>query len=119
MAAIFVVSGIPGDSLPSNVPTTPGHGIAYAGLAVLVVRALVGGLPRRVGAGAAVLAVLIAVAYGVTDEFHQRFVPGRFADLNDLATDAAGAATGAAACWAWGILWARLGRIPDAPHDGL
>lgn len=111
MAAIFVVSGVPGDSLPSNVPATPGHAVAYAALALLVVRALAGGLPRRIGIGTMVLAMAITVGYGVTDEFHQRFVPGRFADVNDLFTDAMGAAVGTAGCWAWGILWSRSGRI--------
>ncbi|GAB0056414.1 hypothetical protein SIID45300_00721 [Candidatus Magnetaquicoccaceae bacterium FCR-1] len=33
-----------------------------------------------------------AVGYGVTDEWHQLFVPGRYADLLDLLADATGAA---------------------------
>ncbi|MBF0627225.1 MAG: VanZ family protein [Magnetococcales bacterium] len=33
-----------------------------------------------------------AVVYGVTDEWHQLFVPGRYGDLFDLLADAVGAA---------------------------
>ncbi len=39
-------------------------------------------------------ALVIAVIYGLSDEFHQSFVPGRNADLLDVITDAAGAAAG-------------------------
>jgi VanZ family protein len=103
MAAIFYLSSIP------DVPVTEalaisGHSIGYFALAVLVVRALAGGLPRRIGIRIAVVALLISVAYGVSDEFHQSFVPGRQASADDLLTDAIGALAGTIACWAWGIL---------------
>ncbi|HUQ02825.1 MAG TPA: VanZ family protein [Kofleriaceae bacterium] len=40
-------------------------------------------------------AILGAVAYGVTDELHQSFVPGRDASVFDLVADAVGATLGA------------------------
>jgi len=43
--------------------------------------------PRR-----AVLCVLVAAAYSLTDEFHQLFVPGRHASLRDCGLDTIGAA---------------------------
>lgn len=52
---------------------------------------------RTVGvwAGLAVLAVVVASLYGVTDELHQLFVPGRACDPADWAVDAVFAGLGA------------------------
>jgi VanZ family protein len=60
------------------------HATEYAVLAVLLLRAL----------GSAVAAWGVAVAYAVTDEFHQRFVSGRVGAPRDVLIDAAGAAAG-------------------------
>ena len=80
------------------------HGLAYALLAVLTVRALARG--RRAGVGAATLvgAWLVATIYGVTDEWHQSFVPGRMSDVRDLLADGVGAALGLGLVWAWSII---------------
>lgn len=65
-----------------------GHFVVYAVLALLWRWALAGVGVRRPGTWALVLSVL----YGLSDEFHQGFVPGRNPDILDLLTDAAGAA---------------------------
>ena len=39
---------------------------------------------------AAILAVLLGIIYGITDEYHQSFVPGRTASLHDLLADGIG-----------------------------
>jgi VanZ family protein len=88
--------------LPAN-SDKPLHWLAYLGLAVLVVRALAGGLPRRISHGVAAAAAAITIAYGATDEVHQMFVPGRTADVYDLMADAAGAVAGTIACVVWGF----------------
>ncbi|HZW99993.1 MAG TPA: VanZ family protein [Trueperaceae bacterium] len=61
------------------------HGVAFLVLAGLL----------TVATGRPVVATALAVAYGVSDEVHQLFVPGRTADVADLVADALGAAAGA------------------------
>jgi VanZ family protein len=105
MAAIFALSSR--SSLPSpiaHVWDKALHAIGYAPLAWLVVRALTDGFVRPVGIGLAVLAWTVTSGYGLTDEWHQSFVPKRTFDLADLAADAISAATVIALC-AW---WSRL-----------
>ncbi len=59
--------------------------------------------------GRPVVSALAAVAYGVSDEVHQLFVPGRTADLADLMADAVGATVGA---WLVGYLLRRNTNPP-------
>ncbi|HLU48279.1 MAG TPA: VanZ family protein [Planctomycetota bacterium] len=71
------------------------HVVAYAAWAALALFALhTSEWPRSLRWQAS-LSTLLAVAYGVSDEFHQSFVPSRSADLADLAADAVGAGIGA------------------------
>lgn len=107
MAVIFYVSSLSDPPLPGQVPAAFGHWAGYALLGVTVARAFAGGLPRRITPRIAVATIVVCVAYGVTDEYHQSFVPGRVAEVADLYADAAGAVAAVAACWAWGILAVR------------
>jgi VanZ family protein len=93
MAAIFGLSSIPHlTELPGNLSDHVGHAIGYGLLAAAALRGFAGGIWANVTAGAALRAWTLAVAYGATDEFHQRFVPGRTSSVDDLAADAIGAA---------------------------
>lgn len=107
MAVIFYLSSLPQPPLPDDISDKQGHSFGYLGLGILVLRALLGGLPARVRWRDALVAIAITIAYGASDEVHQRFVPGRSAELLDLYADAGGAALAAAVCWAWGILATR------------
>ena len=98
MAFLFWVSSRASLGPVSDLPDWTTHGAGYAVLAVLACRALAGGLVPPVTLRVAALAVIISVLYGVTDEWHQSFVPGRTADVWDLVKDLAGAVAGAAAC---------------------
>jgi VanZ family protein len=40
------------------------------------------------------VAMLLTVLYGATDEFHQAFVPGRYATIGDVLADSIGALLG-------------------------
>ncbi|HEY6362444.1 MAG TPA: VanZ family protein [Vicinamibacterales bacterium] len=117
MAAIFFVSSLSDPPLPGGASDKSAHLIAYTVLGLTAVRAVAGGLPRRITVRMAAMAIAITVGHGMSDEFHQRFVPGRSADLADLAADATGALLATIGCWAWGIISTR----PEAcrGHDDL
>jgi VanZ family protein len=103
MALIFLVSSIPGVRAP-GVSDKTAHALAYGGLALLILRALVAGDWRGVTAPAVLQAALAASAYGAVDEWHQSFVRDRAAEMADVWADATGAAIAAGAVWAWSII---------------
>ena len=111
MAVIFVVSATSSPPrLPAPFSDFAAHAIAYAVLALAMLRAVTGADSSRITAGGVMLAVVLTVAYGLTDEVHQSLVPGRTPELRDLAADAVGAAAGAALGWAWSIVLAVRAR---------
>jgi VanZ like protein len=85
MAVIFWLSSAPRDFLPPGVFGTflgnAAHAPIYGLLALLVARA----------SGSPPVGFVLAVLYGISDEWHQSFVPGRSSSVFDLATDAVGA----------------------------
>jgi len=105
MAAIFGLSSMPEPPSPPGLDDKTQHFAAYAGLGLVTLRATSGATLAGLGAGPAVTAWAIATAYGVSDEYHQRFVPGRSQDVLDLRADALGAAGAIAAAWLSGILF--------------
>jgi len=95
MATIFVASSIPSQSFPDIGLFRQDkllHLLIYFVLAILVHRALVH--QERfpfLARNATLLTILLCVVYGVSDEFHQWFVPGRTVSGYDVLADAAGA----------------------------
>jgi VanZ family protein len=70
------------------------HFVEYAGLGLLLCRALRG---EGLGWLAAIVAsAVVAAAYGASDEWHQSFVPLRDASIRDWWTDVLGSSAGAA-----------------------
>ena len=106
MALIFAVSSIPEPPAQGGgeLRSYAAHFGEYAILALLVARGLGLALPERRGALLSIGAVLLAAAYGLSDEWHQSFVPNREASMLDAGFDAMGATFGATA-------WALVGAI--------
>lgn len=102
MAAIFALSSLSQPPSPPEVNDKTLHFAAYGGLGLVTLRAMAGGQGAGVTLGAAAAAWAVATAYGVSDEVHQRFVPGRTSDPADVLADALGAA--AAIAGAFGII---------------
>lgn len=66
------------------------HAMEYFLFGFMAIRAMAH-FPRPPKTGwVYVLAILLSLGYGLSDEYHQRFVPGRTADLFDFAADALG-----------------------------
>ncbi len=88
-------------------PAFPGedkivHACLYAGLSFVVALGLRQS-GKTYGAWTVyLLPIVFASLYGITDEFHQRFVPGRTCDVFDWAADTTGAALMQAAFYAFG-----------------
>lgn len=98
MALLFVASAAPDTgTVTQSIGDKVLHIAAYAPLGFLTLRALTGGRLAEITWRSVLAAVTLSVLYGLTDEIHQMFVPGRTADPFDLLADGVGAALGAAA----------------------
>ena len=93
MPLLFVLSHQPADTLPLPAVVNLDkllHLMAYTTLGLCFLLALPPGWRTRRPRAAAVAIVLFCLAYGLSDEFHQRFVPGRFSGVDDLVFDTLG-----------------------------
>ena len=111
MGILYWLSSIPGVRLPASPevyalfywisPTLQNvlHIPAYAALAGTWCWALRAWLSRA--SAIVLLAAGISTIYGIFDEWHQSFVPGRYASLTDVTFNVAGAAL-----VIWLALWA-------------
>jgi hypothetical protein len=110
MMVIYVGSSIPAGNLP-GLFAVPGadkvaHLAEYGVLGFLAARAM-GRMTLEGTALLTVLAATFALAYGLTDEVHQLFVPNRSFSIHDLAADVIGASIGAF-IWVRGLRWRNL-----------
>ena len=100
MALIFAISSLEQPPLP--MPEFEWltidklyHFIEYAILGALVARALVKAKPSVVPSRWVwCIAAVFSILYGASDEWHQTFVPGRFATLADWVADVLGSVAG-------------------------
>jgi len=101
MGTIFYLSHQPGDTfdLPELVNFDKLlHAVAYGVLAASVLFAAPVWLKTKSLVLTAIVAVFICFLYGISDEFHQSFIPGRFVSGWDVAADVFGAS---GVAWFW------------------
>jgi len=96
MAVIFVLSSLSNPPLPPDVSDHTGHSLGYAVLGVLVFRALAGATWAGITWWRGAITIAFCTLYGMSDEWHQSFVPGRTPAWDDVAADLRGAVIGAA-----------------------
>lgn len=101
---IFYLSSRTGNDLQGMFPFLDnfnwGHLVAYFVLGVFVYYALGKNTSTKYRG---ILTVLICLLYGVSDEFHQAFVPGRAVELFDLVNDTIGASLAVAVLRRWRV----------------
>lgn len=100
---IYVLSSIPKLPILLGVPKGAdkiGHAILFFVLCWLSWRAFLHQSYLPLMSRYALLgAFIFTIVYGVLDEFHQRFVPGRTSDVYDVMADAGGALLFAVIAW--------------------
>ena len=103
MALIFLLSALPGRVLTEfglrGGTVDALHVPLYAGLALVTLLSLEGLLWFRIG-----IATAICMAFALSDEWHQSFVPGRHFSMGDLGSDALGTAVGVSLREAWRVV---------------
>jgi VanZ family protein len=111
-AVIFALSTIPGNRVPPiGVPgfDKVEHAILYGLLGLLLARAIRALQPTLDPILCVIAVGYLAGFYGVTDEIHQLFTPGRSCDPFDALADLVGGTLGAVA---W-VTWRHLRSRPD------
>ena len=104
-ALIFTLSSFSQlPSPPSGVSDKHEHFTIYFILGLTLVRALAGGRLSGVTFRAVLLAAVLTSLYGISDEFHQSFVPGRDSSVFDWYADTTGAVAAAVLTLAWAII---------------
>lgn len=111
MGLIFFASASPDPGAPPGGLSDKGaHVVAYAALGGTLVRALARGRSASMTPARIAAAAVLATLYGLTDELHQLFVPGRTPDPRDVAADAVGGIAGAVAVAVAARTWSSIRR---------
>lgn len=107
-AVLFVQSSIPHLSSPVKITKWDDkwiHVVIYLPLGFLLMRSLQQAQPERSTRTLMLLTLVAGALYGVSDEVHQYFVPGRFSDWRDAVADVIGVFFGS-------ILFVKYFRAP-------
>jgi len=86
---IFSVSSLSFPGQPSGgfeFKSTAYHFVVFFLLAFFLLPAIVKGKKKKM----ILFAIIVAVLYGISDEFHQLFVPGRSSTFDDVLVNTAG-----------------------------
>jgi hypothetical protein len=91
------------------------HGAEFAGLGLLLTLGFAK-IVRRPARWIVFYSLATGILLGLSDEFHQAFVPLRTPDLGDAAADAAGVALGVCLFFILGR-WAKKKKAGPKPYD--
>lgn len=108
MGAIFYFSHQPGDKVDLSAFwgfDKVAHLVAYSILAATVILAHGRNSRQNSPKKVVLTTIIVCLLYGISDEFHQSYMPGRFVSIGDVAADVLGSIL---ACGFWWYL--RSGR---------
>jgi VanZ family protein/glutaredoxin len=91
LGVIYFVSSRSADQLLFRGPDYVAHAVEYFLLALLLGRALNGGMRPRVTVRVLLLMLGLSVVWAISDEWHQRFVISRVSSWRDVVSDTVGA----------------------------
>lgn len=96
MSAIFFFSSLPGTKIPSifSAQSIFAHLIVYFVLGLFFSRAIKYTYPNLKKTKIVLITLIFGIIYGLSDEFHQAFVPMRNPDIVDLVIDSIGSLLG-------------------------
>jgi VanZ family protein len=105
---IFTVSAQQ-DLAPPRFPSSDklAHFVVYGGLGIFWARAARTSWPHWTLQSLMLSTLLFTGLYGVTDEWHQMHVPGRFSDWRDVVADVCGGTVGGAVYLLGAHLWVK------------
>lgn len=92
------------------------HLIEYGILSFLSLRAFMNSPRKILSSDAVFFTILATVAFGLTDEIHQAFVPGRTSSIADWIFDSLGAVAGVLALKLWLKIDAKIKTRKRNPH---
>ena len=94
---IFLLSSISSPPVPISFRFSDKilHFFEYSFLSILLCRAFFYSWPALSAKKLIAMAAVAALLYGLSDEIHQSFVPGRYCDMYDLLFDGLGGMAGA------------------------
>ena len=113
MAFIFAASSVPGSQIPGAIWDKLAHLLVYAALGAFYMLPLSGGRLAGITGRTAGAAIVLSFLFGLSDEVHQMFTPGRSPDILDVVADTAGASLGAGAVVVLALLGRALGLSTD------
>lgn len=104
IVVIFVLSSIPGNRLPEiqfNMADKVVHFIIFGILGLLLARGLGVCQNTFCRTNYAIVSIMIGIGYGLIDEWHQAYVPGRYSSVSDWVADGLGIIVFVLLFWWW------------------
>ena len=103
MGGIFLLSHQPGNVFAPYAfvwADKLAHVLVYSLLCVALIYSFSSHVRSQKKKMVVIVSLVVCLVYGISDEFHQSFIPGRFPSISDITADVAGAVL-VSLLWLW------------------